>query len=165
MTQAGPEEVSDPQRIFGVLDAHRVEYVVVGGLAVQVHGHVRMTNDLDLIPAPSRENLGRLAGALNELQARVLNKGSEGTTIDARMLPRATLWQFATVAGDIDVLHDAPGAASFESLRARALEVSLDDLRIPFAGRDDLISMKRASGRPIDLGDVAALTEPDEPNR
>lgn len=165
MTEAVSEEVSDPQRIFAVLDAHGVEYVVVGGLAVQVHGHVRMTNDLDLIPAPTRANLRRLADALNELRARVLNKGSEGTTIDARMLPRATLWQFATAAGDIDVLHDAPGAAPFESLRARALEVPLGDLRIPFAGRDDLISMKRASGRPVDLGDVAALTEPDEPTR
>ena len=159
------EELSDPARIFAVLDAHAVEYVVVGGLAVQVHGHVRMTNDLDLIPAPTRQNLRRLADALNELGARVLNKGSEGTTIDAGMLPRATLWQFATAAGDIDVLHDAPGASSFEKLRERALEVSLGDLRIPFAGRDDLISMKRASGRPVDLGDLAALTEPDEPNR
>ena len=139
--------------------------MVVGGLAVQVHGHVRMTNDLDLIPAPTRENMRRLADALNELGAKVLNKGSEGTTIDARMLPRATLWQFATAAGDIDVLHEAPGASSFEKLRARALEVSLGGLRIPFAGRDDLISMKRASGRSVDLGDVAALTEPDEPTR
>jgi hypothetical protein len=159
------EEVSDPRRIFAALDAHHVEYVVVGGLAVQVHGHVRMTNDIDLIAAPNRENMRRLADALNELGAKVLNEGSEGTTIDARMLPRATLWQFATAAGDIDVLHDAPGAASFEELRARALEVPLGGLRIPFAGRDDLISMKRASGRPVDLGDVAALTEPDEPNR
>ncbi len=159
------EEVSDPQRIFEALDAHGVEFVVVGGLAVQVHGHVRMTNDLDLIPAPNRENMRRLADALNQLRARVLNKGKEGTPIDARMLPRATLWQFATTAGDIDVLHDAPGTTSFEQLRARALEVPLGDLRIAFAGRDDLISMKRAAGGPVDLGDVAALTEPDEPNR
>jgi hypothetical protein len=153
-------EVPDPERVFAVLSAHGVDYVVVGGLAVQVHGHVRMTNDLDLIPAPSRENMRRLADALNELGAHVLNPGGEGTRIDARMLPRAELWQFATAAGDIDVLHDAPGAAAFEDLRARALEVPLGDLRIPFAGRDDLISMKRASGRPVDLGDVAALTEP-----
>jgi hypothetical protein len=157
-------EVPDPERIFAVLDAHGVDYVVVGGLAVQVHGHVRMTNDLDLIPAPSRENMRRLADALNELGAQVLNPGGEGTSIDARMLPRAELWQFATAAGDIDVLHDAPGAAAFEDLRARALEVSLGDLRIPFAGRDDLISMKRASGRPVDLGDVAALTESTAPS-
>ncbi len=159
------DDSSDPQRVFEALAAHRVEYVVVGGLAVQVHGHVRMTNDLDLIPAPNRENVGRLADALNELGARVLNEGCETMPIDAAMLPRATLWQFATAAGDIDVLHDAPGAASFEALRARALEVRLGELLIPFAGRDDLISMKRAAGGPVDLSDLAALTAPDEPTR
>lgn len=156
-------DISDPERIFAVLESHGVEYVVVGGLAVQVHGHVRTTNDLDLIPSPTRKNLTRLADSLNELEAQVLNPGSEGAAIDARMLPRATLWQFATSAGDIDVLHDAPGAAPFPDLRARALQVRLGSLRIPFAGREDLIRMKRAAGRPVDLGDVAALTELDQP--
>lgn len=56
---------------------------------------------------------------------------------------------------------DAPGAAPFAELRARALVISLGDRRIPIAGRDDLISMKRASGRPVDLADIAALTEPE----
>jgi hypothetical protein len=155
-----PDPISDPERIFAVLERHGVSYVVVGGLAVQVHGHVRMTNDLDLIPEPTRANLTRLAEALNELEARVLNDGSEGIAIDARMLPRATLWQFATAAGDIDVLHDAPGAAGFAELRERVLEVELGNLRIPFASREDLIRMKRAAGRPVDLADVAALSEP-----
>lgn len=158
-------ELYDPERIFAVLAAHGVDYVVVGGLAVQVHGHVRMTNDLDLIPSPARANLARLAAALNQLEARVLNPGAEGVVIDSKMLPRATLWQFATSAGDVDVLHEAPGAASFADMRARALEVSLGDLRIPFAAREDLIRMKRAAGRPVDLADIAALTLQDEPHR
>jgi len=153
------EDVSDPERIFAVLDAHDVSYVVVGGLAVQVHGHVRMTNDLDLIPEPTPDNLGRLTDALNELEARVLNEGSEGLAIDARMLPRATLWQFATSAGDVDVLRDVPGAAKFAELRERALEVELGKLRIPFASREDLIRMKRAAARPVDLADIAVLSE------
>jgi hypothetical protein len=46
-------------------------------------------------------------------------------------MPRAGRWQCATAAGDIDVLHDAPGVAAFGDLRARALEVPLGDLRIP----------------------------------
>jgi hypothetical protein len=41
------------------------------------------------------------------------------------------------------------------------LEIRLGDLELAVAGLDDLISMKRASGRPVDLEDVAALTEPD----
>jgi hypothetical protein len=156
------QDLTDPERVFATLASHGVEYIVVGGLAVQVHGHVRMTNDLDLIPAPTPENLARLAAALNELDARVLNPGHQGMNIDATTLPRATLWQFATSAGDVDVLHDAPGAASFASLRARALEVKLGELTIAFAGRDDLIRMKLKAGRPVDLGDIAALTQQDD---
>ncbi len=151
----------DAERIFAVLAEHRVDYVVVGGVAVQVHGHVRMTNDLDLIPAPDPANLDRLAGALRTLNARVLNPGSEDLEIDASMLPRATLWQLSTELGDIDLLHDAPGAAAFEDLRSRSLLIALGPHEIHVAGRDDLIRMKRAAGRPIDLEDIAALTEPE----
>jgi hypothetical protein len=159
MTERRPPDV---ERIFAALDEHRVDYVVVGGIAVQVHGHVRMTNDLDLIPSPTPTNLKRLAEALKDLQARVLNPGSEHLRIDARMLPRATLWQLSTPDGDIDILHDAPGAAPFPQLRQRALTIALGDIEIPIASRDDLIKMKNASGRPTDLADVAALTEPEQ---
>jgi hypothetical protein len=158
MTDASP---LDAERIFATLDAHEVEYVVVGGIAVQVHGHVRMTNDLDLIPSPTPQNLERLADALLELDAAVLNPGSEHLQIGARMLPQATLWEFATSHGDIDVLRDAPGAAPFPQLSERALVISLGDHSIRIAGRDDLIKMKRATGRPVDLTDIAALTEPE----
>jgi hypothetical protein len=158
MTDARP---LDAEHIFAVLDAHKVEYVVIGGIAVQAHGHVRMTNDVDLIPSPTPENLERLAEALVELDARVLNSGSEHLPIDARMLPRATLWQLSTRHGDMDLLHDAPGAAPFSQLRERALVIALGGHPIPIAGRDDLIKMKRATGRPVDLADIAALTEPE----
>lgn len=158
MTESRP---LDAEQIFAALDAHKVEYVVIGGIAVQVYGHVRMTNDIDLIPAPTPQNLERLATALKELEARVLNTGSEHLAIDAQMLPRATLWQLATLHGDIDILHDAPGAAPFPQLRERALLITLGDHPIPIASRDDLIKMKRAAGRQIDLSDVAALTEPE----
>ncbi len=151
----------DAERIFAALGAHGVEYVVVGGIAVQVHGHVRMTNDIDLIPSPTPENLERLARALAELGARVLNPGSEHLQIDARMLPRATLWQFSTDMGDVDVLHEAPGAAPFPQLRERSLQIALGEHPISIAGRDDLIRMKRAAGRAVDLADIAALTEPE----
>jgi hypothetical protein len=153
------EQPLDAERIFSVLVRHRVEYIVIGGIAVQVYGHVRMTNDIDLIPSPVPQNLERLADALNQLDARVLNPGSEHLGIDAQMLPRATLWQLATRHGDIDVLHDAPGAAPFPQLRERALLIRLGEHPIPIASRDDLIKMKRAAGRPVDLADIAALTE------
>ncbi len=142
-----------------MLAEHAVEYVIVGGLAVQVHGHVRTTIDVDVFPSPDPSNLARLADALNELGARVLNPGSERLEIDAAMLPRATLWQFTTPHGSIDVLHDAPGAPPYDELRRGALEIHLGDLSVAVASRDDLIGMKCASARSIDLEDIAALTE------
>ena len=150
----------DAERILRELTAHRVDYVIIGGLAVQTHGHVRTTVDIDVYPRPGRRNLARLAEALIALDARVLNPGAEEIEIDAAMLPRASLWQFATRHGAIDVLHDAPGAPPYDELRGRALEIRLGDIELAVAGRDDLISMKRASGRPVDLDDLAALTEP-----
>ena len=156
-----PQAPLDAERILDAMAEHGVDYVVVGGLAVQTHGHMRTTVDIDVFPGPEPANLRRLADALNALDARVLNPGSEGLTIDAAMLPRATMWQFATRHGAIDVLHDAPGAPAYEELRRRALEIRLGEKRIAVAGRDDLISMKRASARPVDLDDLAALTEPE----
>jgi hypothetical protein len=157
-----PDVPLDAEHILRVLAEQGVEYVLVGGLAVQTHGHTRTTVDVDLIPRPAPANLERLAAALNALGARVLDPGSEGMTIDGRMLPRAVLWQFATPHGAIDVLHDAPGAPPYPELRRRALEIRLGDLELAVAGRDDLISMKRASGRAEDLDDLAALTEPEQ---
>jgi len=151
----------DPRRILEQLTAHDVDFVVVGGMAAQTHGNTRMTNDVDLIPAPDPGNLEHLAEALRSLDARVLNPGHENLEIDAAMLPRATIWQLATPHGDIDVLHEAPGAAPYAELRERALVIALGDLRFPVAGRDDLIRMKLARGRPVDETDVAALTDPE----
>lgn len=159
--RAEPDTPLDAERILRVLAEHQVDYVLVGGLAVQTHGHVRTTFDVDVLPRPLRSNLVQLAAALTELGARVLNPGGKDLAISAEMLPRATLWQFDTRHGPIDVLHDAPGAPPYADLRRRALEIRLGDLVIAVAGRDDLISMKRASGRPVDLGDLAALTEPE----
>lgn len=150
----------DAERILQALWEHGVDYVLVGGIAVQVHGHVRTTFDVDVLPRPVPSNLARLADALNALDARVLNPGSERSPIDATMLRRAALWQFSTTHGPVDVLHDAPGAVPYDELRRGALELELSGMRIAVAGLDDLIAMKRAGGRAVDLEDIAALTEP-----
>ena len=149
----------DAERILRALAEHGVEYVLIGGLAVQTHGHVRTTNDADLIPAPQPANLNRLAAALRSLDARVLNPGQEDVEIDAKMLPKATIWQFVTRDGGIDVLHEVPGGRPYEELSQGALRVRLGDIEVSVVGLDDLIHMKLARGRPVDLADVAALTD------
>lgn len=156
-----PEIPLDAERILRTLAEHQVDYVLIGGLAVQTHGHVRTTNDADLIPAPDPANLKRLAAALRSLDARVLNPGEAATEIDVKMLPRAAIWQFVTRDGGIDVMHEVPGGRSFAELSKGALHVRLGDIEVPVVGLDDLIQMKLARGRPVDLADVASLTDPD----
>ncbi len=159
MTDDQSVPVLNADRIFETLDSCGVDYVLIGGIAVQTHGHVRMTNDADLIPAPDPENLRRLADALNALDARVLNVGHEDEEVTARMLPRSTIWQFSTREGGIDVMHEVPGGRAFPELSAEALRIKLGEIEVPVVGIDDLIRMKLARGRPQDLQDVAALTD------
>jgi uncharacterized nucleotidyltransferase DUF6036 len=159
---AEPDTPLDAERILRALAEHGVDYVLIGGLAVQTHGHVRTTNDADLIPAPDPANLERLAATLRSLDARVLNPGQEDIEIDAKMLPKATIWQFVTRDGGIDVMHEVPGGRPYADLSERALRVRLGDVEVPVVDLDDLIQMKLAHGRPVDLADVAALTD-DEP--
>src|SRR4051812_49097216 len=161
MRVSKPDVPLDAERILEALAEHRVDYVLIGGLAVQTHGHVRTTNDADLIPAPDPANLERLAAALRSLEARVLNPGEEATVIDAKMLPRATIWQFVTRDGGIDVMPEVPGGRSFRELSKEALRVQLGDIEVPVVSLDDLIQMKLVRGRPVDLADVASLTDPD----
>ena len=142
-----PETPLDAERILRALAEHEVAYVLIGGLAVQTHGHVRTTNDADLIPAPEPANLERLAAALRSL--------------DAKMLPRATIWQFVSRDGGIDVMHEVPGGRPYEELSKGAMHVQLGDIDVPVVALDDLIRMKLARGRPVDLEDVASLTDPD----
>jgi len=157
------EKPLDAERILRALSEHGVDYVLIGGLAVQTHGHVRMTNVAELIPAPDPANLERLAATLRSLDARVLNPGQEDAEIDATMLPKATIWQFVTRDGGIDIVHEVPGGRPYDDLSKRALHVRLGDIDVPVVNIDDLIQMKLARGRPVDLEDVAALTD-NEPN-
>jgi hypothetical protein len=155
------EEPLDAGRIIRTLAARRVDYVIIGGLAVQAHGHVRTTQDADLFPGPELPNLERLAAALTELGARPAgSKGEvEGFRLDADTLASADVVSLDTDAGGVDVHRSPPGSPPYDELRRGALVLEIAGIEVPFVGLDDLIAMKRISRRPIDLGDIAALTE------
>ena len=148
----------DAREILRVLAEHQVDYVVIGGLAVQAHGHTRTTQDVDLVPEPASPNLDRLLAALVALRARPV--GTVTPTTSRLELPAAGVLELDTDSGGVDVHLRPPGAPPYADLRSRALNLELGDLRVLVAGRDDLIAMKRVSGRPIDRGDILALTEP-----
>lgn len=150
--------------MFRALAAHGVEYVTVGGIAVQAHGAQRVTRDLDIAIATSSANATRLAAALSDIDARVL--GPDGQR--SRSAPSAALlgsgdqWHLVSEYGRLDVMTLPAHLGTFDQLRARAHEVPLGDLSVPIANREDLLKMKQAAGRPQDLADAKLLEALDD---
>jgi hypothetical protein len=153
----------DIEGLLAVLARHGVDYVVIGGVATQVHGHRRTTMDLDLTPDPDPENLTRLAAALDELEARPLDEGLAGAEIsvgDPEGLALAAIVPpLLTRHGQIHILKEPKGSRTFERLRDAALVIEIGGVEVAIVSLDDLVRMKRAAGRPRDLDDIAALAE------
>ena len=154
----------DARRILLELAAHGVDFVVVGGVAVQAHGHVRATRDLDVVPGPDLANLSRLGEALAALGARLLRARAAVDVTDPQLLRRAPLVPLMSIYGRLDLLNieQTPGAPSYGDLLRRSLHVEIDGHTIRVAGLDDLLRMKRAAGRAVDLDDIGALTRTDD---
>jgi len=150
----------DVLELFRLLADHRIDYVVIGGVAAQVHGRRRTTKDLDIMPAPDHENLARLALALAALEARPVGfAGANAPIPTLEQLRHAPIVPpLATRHGELHICNDVPGAADYAELAARALVTDLEGISVAIVSVDDLIRMKRASGRPGDLEDIAALT-------
>jgi hypothetical protein len=147
-----------PVALLQRLAAARIDFVVIGGVAVTVQGYSRYTNDLDITYATDSENLERLGGVLLSLHARLRGVADDVPFIPhARTLRRVQLLTLDTDEGGLDLLVDPSGAAPYAELRARADRIDLDGREIRVAALDDLIAMKRAAGRLLDLADVEAL--------
>jgi hypothetical protein len=155
----------DSRAIFSVLAEFSVDYLVVGGHAVQAHGFRRGTVDLDIVPRPDLANLSRLGEALVSIGARVFRSATPVNVGDPYLLQRASLIPLMTDHGRLDILNVAstPGLpADYRALRERALDIELGNATLAIIGLDDLIRMKRAAGREQDLGDIRALTALEE---
>ncbi len=153
-----PERPLDLGELFRTLAEHRVDYLVIGGVAAQVHGRRRTTKDLDVTPAPDPKNFERLAAALIALEAHPAGLGESAPTPTAEQLNVASIVPpLATQHGELHILNDVPGAADYAAMRTRALESELAGTAVQIVSVDDLVRMKRAAGRPSDLEDVEAL--------
>jgi hypothetical protein len=155
----------DPARVFATLDRHEVDYVTIGAFAVIAHGYVRATADIDLLARQDRTNLERLSAVFAELHARLRGVDADLLDIDPTdpdTLANGASFTLDTDAGPVDYLNDVPGAGDYADLRARSVEAIAAGVVVRVVGLDDLIRMKRASGRPQDLRDIANLSPPAE---
>lgn len=148
----------DAPGLLGALDAARVRYIVIGGVAAVVLGSPSLTEDLDICYARDRPNLEALASVLQALHARL--RGADPglpCRLDARTLAAGDSFTFTTDLGDFDVLGTPSGTTGYDDLAREAIKVDIDGRTILVASVDDLIRMKRAAGRPKDLVEIEIL--------
>lgn len=165
---AGPRIPLRIWDILGALVAGNVEFFVIGGIAVGVHGYERATKDVDVVPAPDRENLRRLYDVLVELEAEPFEIGDFRPEelpypLSVEGLAQGGNWALGTRFGRVDVMQFIDGilesADDYAELAARVLPIETPVGTVPFVGFEDLIRMKYAAGRDADLIDVRALRE------
>jgi hypothetical protein len=133
-----------------LLNINKVEYMVVGAHALAYHGRPRHTGDLDIWIKPSFENAGKMVNVL-----KGFGFDSLGLTADD-FLKENYVTQLGYPPLRIDILNSIPGVEFDDAYKGRIIG-RVEDLNISFINIDDFIANKEASGRPKDLGDIAAL--------
>lgn len=157
----------DIQAILQKLVEEEVEFLLIGGVAVGYHGHVRATKDVDVVPAPDRRNLERLAQVLRDLDAKI--EGAEDFVagelpdpLDPSTLELGGNWVLSTRLGRLDVMQWIGDTPLWTQLEPTALEDEIAGLPIRIVSYEDLVKLKELAGRPEDLADLQRLREVHE---
>jgi hypothetical protein len=136
----------DPRALLGVLDRHRVAFIVIGGLARVIEGTDEITRGIDITPSTKPENLRRLGEAFEELGV-----GEAGLDLDEPTT-------FMTPHGELRVVPVPAGTRGYDDLRRAAVREPLGQgLRPAVASKGDLARMLSALGRDEDIEKLRQL--------
>lgn len=154
------------ERVLAALEAASVRYLIVGGVAVVLHGHLRTTADLDLVVQLTPDNVRRAIDALAALGFRsrlpvtaehFADPGRRQEWIRAKGMTVFSLWDPARPGFAVDLFASEP--FDFEDVYTRSVRLRLDSTDAVVLGLGDLLEMKRSTGRTRDLDDVIHLEE------
>jgi hypothetical protein len=154
----------DYKKIFKELNRAKIDYLVVGGLAVNFHGIPRMTYDLDLMLLLEPDNILKMVAKLtkwgyrprapvdprdladaNKRESWIVEKGMKAFFFSSPSSP----------IGEIDLVIESP--IPYEQLKSRAIFITVEEVEIPVISLDDLVQVKKSSGRQQDLRDLDNL--------
>lgn len=156
----------EPDDLLLALTDAGVRFIVIGGVAVGVHGFVRATKDLDIVPDPSPENLAKLARLLVEIEAKHVGLGDFSPDefpfdpTNSEQLAEGANFRLDTSGGPLDILQWVSGIDAdfaYTELAPHAMPVQFRGNQILVCSLDHLRVMKRAAGRPRDLEDLEQL--------
>jgi len=143
------------QKLLKIFEKHRIRYLVVGGYAVMKYSEPRFTKDLDIWIATDTENADAVYEALKEFGAPLANLTADDFT------HKDYFYQMGRPPLRIDIMMSIPGV-EFEEAWKNHEVIELNDLKIPFISRSDLIRAKEASGRPQDKIDIDNLKKAEQ---
>ena len=151
------------------LARHEVEFIIVGGVAMNLHGSAHVTFDLDICYDRRRANLKRVVAALAPYHPRLRGLPENlPPAWDEQTLKSGTNFTFTTDLGDIDLLGELVGVGSYHDAFTGSVTVPLYGIECRVLTLDSLIASKRAAGRTKDLlvlPELEALRELAEKNK
>ena len=143
---------SDFTDLLKLFKDNKVRYMIIGGYAVIQYAEPRYTKDLDVWISTDTANAGAIYKALKDFGAPLADMTEED------FAEEGYFYQMGVPPMRVDILMGVPGV-EFEEAWDRRVEIDFDGVLVSFIGRDDLITAKRASGRPQDMIDADMLSQ------
>lgn len=138
-----------------LLNVYHVEYLIVGAHALAFHGRPRHTGDLDIWIKPSKDNASKMLTVLDDF-------GFGSLSIEEKdFLKEGYVTQLGYPPLRIGILNSISGV-EFDEAYSNKTEGKVEDLRVNFINVKEFIKNKKATGRPKDLADIAALIKENE---
>ena len=140
----------DFKEFLKLLNSNRVEYLVIGGYAVGIYGHIRATNDLDIWVNVNPENAARIDRVLRDFGFATVAQTSDV------FLARNNVVRMGVPPIRIEILTSISGV-EFETCYAEKEIIQIEEIAVPVISLARLRENKAASGRTKDLADLENL--------
>jgi hypothetical protein len=130
----------DFKELLELLNAHKVEYLVVGGYALAFHGAPRFTGDIDIFVKPESENAKRILTALGEFGFGSMNLSESDFTSPKNVI------QLGVPPVRVDIMTSLTGV-SWQEAQAGKVAGNYGDTPVYFISKEDFIANKMALGQ------------------
>jgi hypothetical protein len=148
------------KKILSLLTTHQVQFILIGGLAMRVHGSAHITEDLDVCYSRAPQNIVALASAFETIHP-YLRGAPAGLPFhfDVPTILAGLNFTLISDLGDIDLLGEVSGIGNYEKALPQSEKRTIFELPVPVLSLDGLIAAKKAAGRGKDRQHLLELEE------